>query len=71
MKIMRKNIRILCSLFSLAIFFATVNSASSRSDTALDNWKEKLKIEAIEKGISKKTADLAIDDFKPITTQHK
>ena len=46
--------------------FSAVSSAPCKSDTTLDNWKEKLKIEAIEKGISKNTLDLAIDDFKPI-----
>ena len=66
MKIMRKNSRVLCSLFGLVIFFAIANSTPSRSDTKLDNWKEQLKIEAIKKGISKSTVDLAIDDFKPI-----
>ena len=66
MKIMIKNNRVLCSLFGLVIFFAIANSTPCRSDTELDNWKEQLKIEAIKKGISKSTVDLAIDDFKPI-----
>ena len=66
MKIVRKNIRIFSFLFSLAMVFAAASSAPCKSDTTLDNWKEKLKIEAIEKGISKNTLDLAIDDFKPI-----
>ena len=66
MKIVRKKIRIFSFLFSLAMVFAAASSAPCKSDTTLDNWKEKLKIEAIEKGISKNTLDLAIDDFKPI-----
>ena len=66
MKIVRKKIRIFSYLFSLAMVFSAVSSAPCKSDTKLDNWKEKLKIEAIEKGISKNTLDLAIDDFKPI-----
>ena len=66
MKIVRKKIRIFSYLFSLAMVFSAVSSAPCKSDTTLDNWKEKLKIEAIEKGISKNTLDLAIDDFKPI-----
>ena len=66
MKIMRKKIRIFSLLFSLAIVFSAASSTPCKSDTTLDNWKEKLKIEAIEKGISKNTLDLAIDDFKPI-----
>ena len=66
MKIVRKKIRIFSFLFSLAMVFSAASSAPCKSDTTLDNWKEKLKIEAIEKGISKNTLDLAIDDFKPI-----
>ena len=66
MKIVRKKIRIFSFLFSLAMVFASASSTPCKSDTTLDNWKEKLKIEAIEKGISKNTLDLAIDDFKPI-----
>ena len=66
MKIVRKKIRIFSYLFSLAMVFSAASSAPCKSDTKLDNWKEKLKIEAIEKGISKNTLDLAIDDFKPI-----
>ena len=66
MKLVRKKIRIFSFLFSLAMVFATARSAPCKFDTTLDNWKEKLKIEAIEKGISKNTLDLAIDDFKPI-----
>ncbi len=66
MKIVRKKIRIFSYLFSLAMVFSAASSAPCKSDTTLDNWKEKLKIEAIEKGISKNTLDLAIDDFKPI-----
>ena len=66
MKIVRKKIKSFSFLFSLAMVFAASSSAPCKSDTTLDNWKEKLKIEAIEKGISKNTLDLAIDDFKPI-----
>ena len=66
MKIVRKKIRIFSLLFSLAMVFASASSTPCKSDTTLDDWKEKLKIEAIEKGISKNTLDLAIDDFKPI-----
>ncbi len=66
MKLVRKKIRIFSFLFSLAMVFSAASSAPCKSDTTLDNWKEKLKIEAIEKGISKNTLDLAIDDFKPI-----
>ena len=66
MKIVRKKIRIFSFLFSLAMVFASASSTPCKSDTTLDDWKEKLKIEAIEKGISKNTLDLAIDDFKPI-----
>ena len=48
MKIVRKKIRIFSFLFSLAMVFAAANSAPCKSDTTLDNWKEKLKIEAGE-----------------------
>ena len=62
MKIMRKNSRVLCSLFGLVIFFAIANSTPGRSDTELDNWKEQLKIEAIKKGTASSII-CALDTF--------